>query len=85
MNLSTVVSKIDMHQYLTARDFLKDIDLICSNALKYNPNKGPAGEGIFFTPNLEKFLTYKLIDFVCGNLVIPQWIWDQIFLNHPIR
>uniref|UniRef100_A0A8C5X006 Bromo domain-containing protein n=1 Tax=Malurus cyaneus samueli TaxID=2593467 RepID=A0A8C5X006_9PASS len=42
MDLSIVLSKIDMHQYLTARDFLKDIDLIRSNALKYNPNKGPA-------------------------------------------
>ncbi|XP_023776654.1 ATPase family AAA domain-containing protein 2-like isoform X4 [Cyanistes caeruleus] len=42
MDLSTVLSKIDMHQYLTARDFLKDIDLIRSNALKYKPNRGPA-------------------------------------------
>ncbi|KAL9868114.1 ATPase family AAA domain-containing protein 2-like [Geothlypis trichas] len=41
MDLLTVLSKIDMHQYLTARDFLKDIDLICSNALEYKPNKGP--------------------------------------------
>ncbi|KAM7035885.1 ATPase family AAA domain-containing protein 2-like [Passerculus sandwichensis] len=42
MDLLTVLSKIDMHQYLTARDFLKDIDLICSNYLDYKPNKGPA-------------------------------------------
>ncbi|XP_063006939.1 ATPase family AAA domain-containing protein 2-like [Melospiza melodia melodia] len=42
MDLLTVLSKIDMHQYLTARDFLKDIDLICSNYLEYKPNKGPA-------------------------------------------
>ncbi|XP_062347452.1 ATPase family AAA domain-containing protein 2 [Cinclus cinclus] len=41
MDLSTVLSKIDMHQYQTARDFLKDIDLICSNALEYNPVKDP--------------------------------------------
>ncbi|XP_042749437.1 ATPase family AAA domain-containing protein 2-like, partial [Lagopus leucura] len=39
MDLSTVLSKIDLHQYLTAGDFLEDIDLICSNALEYNPNK----------------------------------------------
>ncbi|KAM6349573.1 ATPase family AAA domain-containing protein 2-like [Podargus strigoides] len=39
MDLSSVLSKIDRHQYLTARDFLKDMDLICSNALKYNPDK----------------------------------------------
>ncbi|XP_014739027.1 PREDICTED: ATPase family AAA domain-containing protein 2-like [Sturnus vulgaris] len=43
MDLSTVLSKIDMHQYLTARDFLMDIDLICSNALQYNPKKRSAG------------------------------------------
>ncbi|KAM9260177.1 LOW QUALITY PROTEIN: ATPase family AAA domain-containing protein 2-like [Morus bassanus] len=41
MDLSAVCSKIDLHQYLTAGDFLKDIDLICSNALKYNPAKDP--------------------------------------------
>ncbi|XP_052559918.1 ATPase family AAA domain-containing protein 2 isoform X2 [Tympanuchus pallidicinctus] len=42
MDLSTVLSKIDLHQYLTAGDFLEDIDLICSNALEYNPDKDPA-------------------------------------------
>lgn len=72
MDLLTVLSKIDMRQYLTARDFLKDIDLICSNALEHKPNKGPPGKGVFFIPNLEKFQTYKWRDFVCGNLVIPQ-------------
>lgn len=72
MDLSTVLSKIDMHQYLTARDFLKDIDLICSNALAYNQNKGPGGKGVFFIPNLEKSQMCKLINFVYGNLVIPQ-------------
>ncbi|KFQ85916.1 ATPase family AAA domain-containing protein 2, partial [Phoenicopterus ruber ruber] len=44
MDLSAVLSKIDLHQYLTAGDFLKDIDLICSNALEYNPDKDPGGE-----------------------------------------
>ncbi|XP_035747464.1 ATPase family AAA domain-containing protein 2 isoform X2 [Egretta garzetta] len=42
MDLSAILSKIDLHQYLTAGDFLKDIDLICSNALEYNPGKDPA-------------------------------------------
>ncbi|XP_061478681.1 ATPase family AAA domain-containing protein 2B isoform X2 [Rhineura floridana] len=41
MDLSTVISKIDKHNYLTAKDFLIDIDLICSNALEYNPDKDP--------------------------------------------
>ncbi|KAM8792412.1 ATPase family AAA domain-containing protein 2-like [Eudromia elegans] len=46
MDLSTITSKIDLHQYLTAGDFLKDIDLICSNALEYNPDREPGGEEI---------------------------------------
>ncbi|GAB0181620.1 ATPase family AAA domain-containing protein 2 [Grus japonensis] len=41
MDLSAILSKIDLHQYLTAGDFLRDIDLICSNALEYNPDKDP--------------------------------------------
>ncbi|XP_077167906.1 ATPase family AAA domain-containing protein 2B isoform X2 [Paroedura picta] len=41
MDLSTVISKIDKQNYLTAKDFLIDIDLICSNALEYNPDKDP--------------------------------------------
>ncbi|KAM8795454.1 ATPase family AAA domain-containing protein 2-like [Eudromia elegans] len=41
MDLSTITSKIDLHQYITAGDFLKDIDLICSNALEYNPDREP--------------------------------------------
>ncbi|XP_037668877.1 ATPase family AAA domain-containing protein 2B isoform X4 [Choloepus didactylus] len=41
MDLSTIITKIDKHNYLTAKDFLKDIDLICSNALEYNPDKDP--------------------------------------------
>ncbi|KAM8797974.1 ATPase family AAA domain-containing protein 2-like [Eudromia elegans] len=41
MDLPTIASKIDLHQYITAGDFLKDIDLICSNALEYNPDREP--------------------------------------------
>jgi hypothetical protein len=43
MDLSTVMTKIDTHKYLTAKNFLVDIDLICSNALEYNPDKEPSG------------------------------------------
>uniref|UniRef100_A0A667ZP81 ATPase family AAA domain-containing protein 2 n=1 Tax=Myripristis murdjan TaxID=586833 RepID=A0A667ZP81_9TELE len=46
MDLSTVMTKIDTHQYLTAKDFLVDIDLICSNALEYNPDKDPGDKVI---------------------------------------
>jgi len=49
MDLSTVLSKIDLHQYQTAGDFLKDVDLICSNALEYNPDKDPGGEDMFLS------------------------------------
>lgn len=44
MDLSTVMTKIDTHRYLTVKDFLVDIDLICNNALEYNPDKDPGGE-----------------------------------------
>ncbi|KAM3602355.1 uncharacterized protein V6R79_002661 [Siganus canaliculatus] len=46
MDLSTVMTKIDTHQYLTVKDFLVDIDLICSNALEYNPDKDPGDKVI---------------------------------------
>ncbi|XP_011505314.1 PREDICTED: ATPase family AAA domain-containing protein 2-like isoform X2 [Ceratosolen solmsi marchali] len=42
MDLETMMTKIDMHCYLCARDFLDDIDLICRNALEYNPDRDPA-------------------------------------------
>ncbi|XP_023655016.1 ATPase family AAA domain-containing protein 2B isoform X2 [Paramormyrops kingsleyae] len=41
MDLSTIMTKIDTRRYLTVKDFLTDIDLICSNALEYNPDKDP--------------------------------------------
>uniref|UniRef100_A0A8C2DSU7 ATPase family AAA domain-containing protein 2 n=1 Tax=Cyprinus carpio TaxID=7962 RepID=A0A8C2DSU7_CYPCA len=41
MDLSSIMMKIDTHKYLAAKDFLVDIDLICSNALEYNPDKDP--------------------------------------------
>ncbi|XP_047429166.1 ATPase family AAA domain-containing protein 2B [Mugil cephalus] len=46
MDLSTVMTKIDTYQYLTVKDFLVDIDLICSNALEYNPDKDPGDKVI---------------------------------------
>ncbi|XP_041104540.1 ATPase family AAA domain-containing protein 2-like isoform X2 [Polyodon spathula] len=41
MDLSTVLRKIDMHKYSTVKEYLCDVDLICSNALEYNPDKDP--------------------------------------------
>ncbi|XP_045916512.1 ATPase family AAA domain-containing protein 2B isoform X1 [Micropterus dolomieu] len=46
MDLSTVMTKIDTHQYLRVKDFLVDIDLICANALEYNPDKDPGDKVI---------------------------------------
>uniref|UniRef100_A0A8D3BLT4 ATPase family AAA domain-containing protein 2 n=1 Tax=Scophthalmus maximus TaxID=52904 RepID=A0A8D3BLT4_SCOMX len=46
MDLSTVMTKIDTHKYLTVKEFLVDIDLICSNALEYNPDKDPGDKVI---------------------------------------
>lgn len=44
MDLSTIMTKIDTYKYTIAKDFLKDVDLICSNALEYNPDKDPGGK-----------------------------------------
>lgn len=46
MDLSTMMSKIDRHSYQTAKEFMSDINLICSNALEYNPATDPAGRAI---------------------------------------
>lgn len=37
MDLETMMMKVDFHSYECAKDFLQDIDLICQNALEYNP------------------------------------------------
>uniref|UniRef100_A0AAR2KC83 ATPase family AAA domain-containing protein 2 n=1 Tax=Pygocentrus nattereri TaxID=42514 RepID=A0AAR2KC83_PYGNA len=42
MDLSTVLSKIDLHKYVTVKDFLHDVDLIWKNALEYNPDRDPS-------------------------------------------
>ena len=41
MDLTTIVHKIDCHQYSTCAQYLADVDLITSNALKYNPDRDP--------------------------------------------
>ena len=43
MDLSTMMTKIDLHRYQTVTQFIQDIDLIASNALEYNPDKDPSG------------------------------------------
>ncbi|XP_026477046.1 ATPase family AAA domain-containing protein 2-like [Ctenocephalides felis] len=46
MDLETMIAKIDLNRYTTAKEFLQDIDLICANALEYNPNKTSADKKI---------------------------------------
>ena len=41
MDLTTMLHKIDCHQYSTCEQYLADIELITSNALKYNPDRDP--------------------------------------------
>lgn len=48
MDLETMMTKIDMNCYLCAREFLDDIDLICRNALEYNPDRLVIREGQFY-------------------------------------
>ncbi|CAH2235057.1 ATPase family AAA domain-containing protein 2-like isoform X2 [Pararge aegeria] len=39
MDLETMMTKVDLHQYNCAKEFLDDVDLICANALEYNPDR----------------------------------------------
>jgi len=48
MDLETMMTKIDMNCYLCAREFLDDIDLICRNALEYNPDRSVAKSECYF-------------------------------------
>lgn len=41
MDLASILQKINCHQYSTCAQYLADIDLITSNALKYNPDRDP--------------------------------------------
>ncbi|XP_040210857.1 ATPase family AAA domain-containing protein 2 isoform X2 [Rana temporaria] len=61
MDLSTVISKIDLHKYHTVNEYLKDIDLICSNALEYNPDKDPGDRMIRHRACAMKDTAYAMI------------------------
>ena len=43
MDIETMMTKIDRYAYESAKDFLSDIELICSNALEYNPDRDAKG------------------------------------------
>lgn len=64
MDLETMMTKIDHHQYECAQDFLRDIDLICTNALEYNPDRNPEGmadDGLLLISHLSLLLTFTKI------------------------
>lgn len=46
MDLEKMLEKLNLGMYLTTRDFLLDIDLICSNAYLYNPPSSSIGRRI---------------------------------------
>ncbi|XP_074037213.1 ATPase family AAA domain-containing protein 2 isoform X2 [Leptinotarsa decemlineata] len=46
MDLETMMTKVDLYQYECAKDFLNDIELICQNALEYNPARSSADKQI---------------------------------------
>ncbi|XP_029837885.2 ATPase family AAA domain-containing protein 2 isoform X1 [Ixodes scapularis] len=46
MDLETMMVKVDLHQYHSVAEFLGDVDLICSNALEYNPDRDPTDKNI---------------------------------------
>lgn len=56
MDLSTVLSKIDLHQYGTVKEFLQDVDLIWQNALEYNPDRDPSGTRILANSSVEMMM-----------------------------
>ena len=49
MDLSTIISRIDLHKYGTAKEFLYEVDLIWQNALEYNPDRDPSGWNVHKT------------------------------------
>lgn len=61
MDLATVLSKIDLHQYGTVKDFLQDVDLIWQNALEYNPDRDPSGSPSVMN---SKVTTWEVCTFV---------------------
>ncbi|XP_008322158.1 ATPase family AAA domain-containing protein 2 isoform X3 [Cynoglossus semilaevis] len=46
MDLSKVLTQIDLHHYGTVKEYLRDVDLIWQNALEYNPDKDPSDRQI---------------------------------------
>ncbi|KAK3932961.1 ATPase family AAA domain-containing protein 2 [Frankliniella fusca] len=61
MDLESMMTKIDQHHYVCAKEFLDDIDLICRNALEYNPNRDQADKLIRHRACFLRDTAYALI------------------------
>lgn len=62
MDLETMMTKIDLHCYQSVSQFLDDIDLICHNALEYNPDRDPSDKLIRHRACALKDTAHALID-----------------------
>lgn len=71
MDLSTVLSKIDLHQYGTVKEFLQDVDLIWQNALEYNPDRDPSGTRSVANSNVGGDETCTLVTQLCSESRSP--------------
>ena len=64
MDLSTMMTKIDLHKYETVQQFMSDIELICRNALEYNPDRDPQGMLLGITICRDVFSLLKSVLYV---------------------
>ena len=62
MDLSTIMCKIDTHDYQTVKDMLEDITLIVDNALEYNPENYSEERMIRHRACLLKDFAFELVE-----------------------
>ncbi|CAN9514080.1 unnamed protein product [Ophioblennius macclurei] len=46
MDLSTILTRVDLHKYGTVKEYLEDVNLIWKNVLEFNQDKGPSDRQI---------------------------------------
>lgn len=69
MDLSTVLTPIDSRQYFAAGAYLKDIDLICNNALEYSPDqRSPDGHSAYVLQDTAYSVVRNEMDTEFGRL-----------------
>lgn len=62
MDFSTMYTKIDQYKYQTVSMFIEDIDLICNNALEYNPDRRPEDKLIRHRACAMRDMAHAIID-----------------------